>query len=77
MTDLVGRTLDRLAVSLPGQVSTPGDASYGAAIGHLVKPAGRMPRAVVHRQTGDDVQSAIRAARDCRLPLSVRGGVSR
>jgi hypothetical protein len=31
MTDLVGRTLDRLAESLPGQVSTPGDASYGAA----------------------------------------------
>ena len=77
MTDLVGRTLDRLAVSLPGQVSTPGDASYGAATAIWSKPVGRMPRAVVHRQTADDVRLAIRAARDCGLPLSVRGGVSR
>jgi FAD/FMN-containing dehydrogenase len=77
MTDLVGRTLDRLAVSLPGQVSTPGDASYGAATAIWSKPVGRMPRAVVHCQTADDVRLAIRAARDCGLPLSVRGGVSR
>jgi FAD/FMN-containing dehydrogenase len=33
-----------------------------------------MPRAVVHCRTTDDVQLAIRAARDCGLPLSVRGG---
>jgi len=26
MTDLVGRTLDRLAARLPGRVSTPGEA---------------------------------------------------
>ena len=77
MTDLVGRTLDRLAVSLLGQVSTLGDASYGAATAIWSKPVRRMPHAVVHRQTADDVQSAIRAARDCGLPLSVRDGVSR
>jgi hypothetical protein len=77
MTDLVGRTLDRLAVSLPSQVSTPGDASYGAATAIWSKPVGRMPCAVVHRQTGDDVRSAICAARDCGLPLSVRDVVSR
>jgi FAD/FMN-containing dehydrogenase len=33
-----------------------------------------MPRALVHCWTVDDVLSAIRAARDCDLPLSVRGG---
>ena len=33
-----------------------------------------MPRVVVHCRTPEDVQSAIRAARDCDLPLSVRGG---
>jgi FAD/FMN-containing dehydrogenase len=33
-----------------------------------------MPRAVVHCRTPEDVQSAIRAARNCDLPLSVRGG---
>jgi FAD/FMN-containing dehydrogenase len=33
-----------------------------------------MPRAVVHCRTVEDVQSAIRAAGDCGLSLSVRGG---
>ena len=33
-----------------------------------------MPRAVVHCRTTEDVQLAILAARDCGLPLSVRGG---
>src|SRR3984957_18598847 len=74
MTDLVGRTLDRLAARLPGQVSTPGHAGYAAATAIWSKPVGRTPDAVVHCQTGDDVRLAIRAARDCGLPLSVRGG---
>ena len=38
------------------------------------KPVGRMPRAVVRCRTAEDVALAIRAARDCDLPLSVRGG---
>jgi FAD/FMN-containing dehydrogenase len=68
--------MDRLGVSLPGQVSTPA----------MLVTAPRRPfgqnrsgacGAVVHRQTAHDVQSVIRAARDCGLPLSVRGGVSR
>jgi FAD/FMN-containing dehydrogenase len=77
MTNLVGRTLHRLGERLPGRLFTPGDDGYAAATAIWSKPVGRMPRAVVHRQTADDVQSAIRAARDCGLPLSVRGGVSR
>ena len=45
MTDLVGRTLDRLAARLPGLVSTPGDDGYAAATAIWSKPVGRMPAA--------------------------------
>jgi FAD/FMN-containing dehydrogenase len=74
MTNLVGRTLYRLGERLPGRVSTPSDAGYAAATAIWSKPVGLVPRAVVHCQTGDAVRLAIRAARDCGLPLSVRGG---
>ena len=68
------RTLHRLGEQLPGRVSMPGDDRYAAATAIWAKPVGRMPRAVVHCRTPEDVQSAIRAARDGDLPLSVRGG---
>ena len=74
MTDLIARTLHRLGSQAPGRVSMPGDDRYGAATAIWPKPVGRMPRAVVHCRTAEDVQSAIRAARDCDLALSVRGG---
>ena len=74
MTGLIERTLRRLDGQLPGRVSRPGDNRYIAATALWAKPIGRMPRAVVHCRTPQDVQSAIRAARDCDLPLSVRGG---
>jgi FAD/FMN-containing dehydrogenase len=74
MTDLIERTFRRLGEQLPGHVSLPGDDGYAAATAIWSKPVGRMPRAVVHCLTAEDVQSAIRAARDCDLPLSVRGG---
>ena|SRR5258708_4828375 len=62
MTDLVGRTLDRLAARLPGRVSTPGDAGYAAATAIWSKPVGRMPRAVVHCGTAD--AALLKATRD-------------
>jgi FAD/FMN-containing dehydrogenase len=74
MTDLMERTLALLEGQLSGLVSRPGDERYAAATGIWAKPVGRMPRAVVHCRTPKDVQSAIRAARDCDLSLSVRGG---
>lgn len=74
MSDLMEQTLGRLSERLPGGVSRPGDARYAAATAIWAKPVGRMPRAVVHCRTAEDVQSAIRVARDCDLPLSVRGG---
>jgi FAD/FMN-containing dehydrogenase len=52
----------------------PGDPGYADATAIWAKPVGRAPRAVVHCRTAEDVALAIRAARDCDLPLSVRGG---
>jgi FAD/FMN-containing dehydrogenase len=74
MTDLIARTFQRLNEQMPGRVSLPSDNRYAAATAIWAKPVGRTPRAVVHRATAEDVQSAVRAARDFDLPLSVRGG---
>jgi len=74
MTDFVETTFRRLAAQLPGRVSRPGDSGYAAATAIWAKPVGRMPRAVVHCRKAEDVQAAIRAARDGQLSLSVRGG---
>ena len=52
----------------------PGEDGYTAATAIWAKPVSPLPRAVVHCATTDDAQLAIRAARDCGLPLSVRGG---
>jgi FAD/FMN-containing dehydrogenase len=74
MTDLIGRTLRRLAEHVAGRLSVPSDAHYAAATALWAKPIGPMPRAVVHCRTPQDAQSAIRAARHCDLRVSVRGG---
>jgi FAD/FMN-containing dehydrogenase len=74
MTDLIGTTLHRLGLQLPGRLSVPGDDRYATATTIWAKPDGRMPRAVVHCETPQDVQTAVRAARDCDQSLSVRGG---
>jgi FAD/FMN-containing dehydrogenase len=74
MAGLMERTLALLDGQLSGLVSRPGDERYAAATGIGAKPVTRMPRAVVHCRTPKDVQSAIRAARNCDLSLSVRGG---
>jgi FAD/FMN-containing dehydrogenase len=74
MTDLTERTLHRLSEQLRGRLSRPGDEPYAAATAIWAKPSGPMPRAVVHCETAQDVQLAVRAARMCELALSVRGG---
>ena len=74
MPDHIERALRRLEAQLPGRVSLRGDDGYAAATAIWAKPVGRMPRAVVHCLATEDVQLPIRAARDCGLPLSVRGG---
>jgi FAD/FMN-containing dehydrogenase len=74
MPDQIERALRRFARQLPGRVSLPGGDGYDAAIAIWAKPVGPMPRAVVHCRTTEDVQLSIAIARDCGLPLSVRGG---
>ena len=74
MTVMIAKTLNRLEQQLPGRVSMPGDERYAAATAIWAKPIGPLPRAVVHCRTTEDVQVAIRAARNASLPLSVRGG---
>jgi FAD/FMN-containing dehydrogenase len=73
MTDLIDRTFRNISRQLPDRVSMPGDDRYAAATRIWAKPVGIMPRAVVHCRTAEDIQTAIRAARDRDLPLSVRG----
>src|SRR5215467_11222971 len=74
MADLIAKTLSRLGQQLLGHVSLPGEKGYAAATSIWAKPATPMPRAVVHCRTSGDVQLAVHAARDCDVPLSVRGG---
>src|SRR5262245_3293954 len=74
MTDLIARTLYRLVGQMPCLLSMPGTEHYAAATAIWPKRVGDMPRAVVHCRTPEEVQLAIRAARECDLPLSVRGG---
>ena len=74
MSNLIERTLSRLNEQLDGRLSTCGDKRYSAVTQIWPKPVGRAPRAIAHCRSPQDVQLAIRAARDCHLPLSVRGG---
>src|SRR5215469_16850653 len=74
MPDLIAARLHKLGDQLPGRLSMPGDDGYVAATAIWAKPSGTVPCAVVHCRTVQDVQSAIRAVRDCDLTLSVRGG---
>src|SRR5262245_19353966 len=68
MTNLIGKTLHRLGAQLPGRVSWPGQDRYAAATAIWAK-SDHSPHAVVHCQTAEHVQAAIRAARSCDLPL--------
>jgi FAD/FMN-containing dehydrogenase len=74
MTDFIERALRRLCGQFAGHVSMPGDDGYVKATAIWAKPAGPAPHAVVHCNKAEHVQWAIRTARDCGLPLSVRGG---
>jgi FAD/FMN-containing dehydrogenase len=74
MPDLIETKLQKLGNQLLGRLSIPGDDRYAVATAIWAKPSGAMPRAVVHCRTVQEVRSAIRAVRDCDLPLSVRGG---
>jgi FAD/FMN-containing dehydrogenase len=74
MTNLIEKVLHRLSQQLPGRISMPGDAGYDAATNIWAKPFGPPPRSIVHCRTAEDVQAVVRAAHDCDIAVSVRGG---
>jgi hypothetical protein len=67
MADLIESTLLWLDQRLSGRMSRPGDDGYTVATTIWAKPVGLMPRVVAHCRTAQDVQLAIRAARDADL----------
>jgi FAD binding domain-containing protein/berberine-like enzyme len=74
MSDTIDAACRGLSEDLPGLVSLPGDDRYAAATNIWAKQVGVAPGAVAHCRTAEDVQDAIRAARERELPMSVRGG---
>jgi FAD/FMN-containing dehydrogenase len=74
MTNPVERTLQKLEERLAGRLSRPGNEAYAAAAAIWPKPTGDMPRAIAHCRSAEEVQAAVRAARDTQIPLSVRCG---
>jgi FAD/FMN-containing dehydrogenase len=74
MTNLIEKTFLRLGEQLSGRLSRPGEDRYASATATWAKQVGVTPRAVAHCRTAEEVQQAVRAARECDLPLSVRGG---
>src|SRR5262245_534991 len=74
MTDLITRTLNLLRLRLSAGLSVRGDDRYAAATSLWAAYEGRMPFAVAHCRTVEEVQRAVCAARDCDIPISVRGG---
>ena len=74
MADLIERGFQRLDQELCGRLSRPGNGRYAATTAIWAKPVGADAARSRALRTAQDVQSAIRAARDCDLPLSVRGG---
>ena len=75
MTDLSEQALLRTSPHLAGRLALPGTDAYAAATAIWARPATEVhPRAIVRCRTADDVQAAIRLAREHALPLSVRGG---
>jgi FAD/FMN-containing dehydrogenase len=74
MADLSNGAMRRLSEQFACPVSEPGDVRYAEATAIWAKPIGPMPRAVVHCRSAQDVQAAVRVARDADLNLAVRGG---
>jgi FAD/FMN-containing dehydrogenase len=74
MPNQIERGLHWLDNKLPDCISLPGRGGYATTTAIWAKPVGPMPRAVVHCRTTEDIQLAIRTARDCGHPLLVRGG---
>ena len=63
-----------LARSVKGEVVTPEDPGYDAAIARWAKNAERKARVVVFVKNAEDVVHSIAFAKNNELPIAVRGG---
>jgi FAD/FMN-containing dehydrogenase len=72
--DTVAARLDRLASTIGGELVRPGDDAYDEARSVWNGMIDLRPAAVVRCASAGDVAAAIRAAREARLPIAVRGG---
>lgn len=66
-------SITRLKGSIKGDIVTPNDTSYTAAIARWSRLAERQAAAVVFVRDEDDVASAIKFAREHGLELAVKG----
>lgn len=75
MSKLSEQAALKLAPDLADRIFWPGSGGYAAALRIWAKPSlETRPRAVIRCQTANDVQAAIRIAREHDLPVSVRCG---
>ncbi|MCZ4549612.1 FAD-binding oxidoreductase [Gordonia rubripertincta] len=74
--DIQPAHLDRLAAELPGSVHLPDTAGYAETLGRVFFPdaSRRRPACVVSPATTGDVATVMRAANECGLGVTVRGG---
>jgi FAD/FMN-containing dehydrogenase len=75
VSELSEQAILKLGPDLADRIFWPDSDGYGAALQIWAKPSVETrPRAVIRCQTADDVQAAIRIAREHELPISVRCG---
>jgi hypothetical protein len=72
MIDLIEKTFHWLKQQLPGRVSRPGNDRLPCRSGNLATPVCRTPRAVVHCQTPEDVQSATQSKWNSSMPTNLK-----
>ena len=60
--------------SFEGDLVTPGDAGYDAAIARWAKNASRKAAVVAFVKDAEDVSRAIIYARQAKLPIAIKGG---
>ena len=65
---------DTFKASFKGDLVTPGDAGYDAAIARWAKNTSRKAAVVAFVKDAEDVSRAIIYARQAKLPIAIKGG---
>src|SRR3954454_2704508 len=69
-----GVTLAALREQLTGRLITAASADYDEARASFMLAVDRRPLAIVRPADAQDVAAAVRFARECNIPLTVRSG---